>query len=321
MKKRKMIWVATLAAVTVAMASCLDSNGSSDYDKVEPVRPGIVIYNAAQSQNIASMQPADIALRLAFLRAEAEKQGKLDDMSSVTVANVGNVKNLLFGIGTRITEDAEDPGTYVIQYNNGGGQRPYDSFTRSGSVRVRTNDVALENTDASNRWSVTLESQKLTVTGGNTVTITTTGDTYIYRTDAAYEIGFNHAVSFIDEARKASWTGTFVLTPGKDDGLSFSVLKDASFKVSGSAAGQSFWSFNNVSAAGMSYTVTDGEYNPSRTNSATQIISGKEECRLTSLADYNIAQYPSAEVEIVWNVVGNAITYVVTYNGTSVSFS
>lgn len=302
------------------MASCLNSNGNNDYDKMEPVRPGIVIYNAAQSQNIASMQPADIALRLAFLRAEAEKQGMLDDMSSVTIAGVGNWKNLLFGVGTSITEDTNDPGTYVIQYNNSGGQRPYDSFTRLGSVRVRTNGVALENTDGSNRWTVTLESQKLTVTGGNTVTIATTGDTYIYHTDAAYEIGFNHAAAYIDEARKANWTGTFYLTPGKEDGLSFSALQDASFKVSGSASGQSFWSFNDVTAAGLSYTVTDGEYNPSRTNSATQIISGKEECRLTSPIDYNIAQYPSAEVEIVWTVVGNAITYVVTYNGTSVPF-
>lgn len=311
------MWAGILAALTMGLASCLDSN-KDVYDKVEPVRPGIYIYNAAHSQNEAAMQPADIVLRLAILRAEAEKQGKLDDLTAVTV-NGQNVKTLLFGIYTKISEDESEAGTYVIEYRNSGGQRPYDTFSRTGSVSVKTQGVALEQTDASLRWTASLSSEKLTVTGGSAVTITSTGDTYVYRQNDAYEIGFNNAISEVDR-RKASWSGTFTWTTDKDGGLSFSSLEGASFELDGSARGTSFWTFNGVSSAGMNYSVTDGNYQPSRTGSASQIMGGTEECGLTSPMDYNIADYPSPDVKVVWSVTGNTLSYAVTYNGTTVNF-
>lgn len=311
--------MAASAAVVLMSSSCLDTK-SDAYDRVEPVRPGIYIYNAAHSQNDASMQPADIALRLAILRAEAVKQGKTDELGSV-VLNGLNVKTLLFGMYTRIEEDAAEAGTYVIEYRNSGGQRPYDAYTRSGSVRVKTHGIGLEETDASNRWTVVLESSQLTVSGGSTITIASTGDTYLYRSGDAYAIGFDHAVSFEKNGSpKADWSGTFTLATDRKDGLAFSELAGASFELDGSASGTGFWSFNGTSGAGLRYEVSDGKYQPSFTGSATQIMGGTEICALTSSQDYDPAAYPSPEVQVEWSVVGNTIYYAVTYNGTTVNF-
>lgn len=316
MEKSKLIWT-TAFVVLLGLTSCLDSSKEA-YDRVEPVRPGIYIYNAAHSQNEAAMQPADIGLRLAVLRAEAEKQGKTDDLASVTV-NGQNVKTLLFGMYTKVSEDETEPGTYVIEYRNSGGQRPYDTYSRTGTVRVKTQGVALEQTDASKRWSVSLDSEKLAITGGSSVSIVTTGDTYLYFQDGVCEIGFSNAVSEAD-SRKASWSGTFTLTTEKNEGLSFSALEGASFELDGSARGTSFWTFNGTTAAAMSYTVTDGKFQPSRTGSPSQIMGGTELCSLTSPFDYDIANYPSPEVKVVWSVTGSTLSYAVTYNDITVNF-
>ncbi len=316
MKKNDLIRAAAIAVVTLGLTSCLNSN-KDEYDKVEPVRPGIYIYNAGHSQNEAAMQPADIALRLAILRAEAEKQGQTD-LSAVTVGGQ-NVKTLLFGLFTKIAEDETEAGTYVIEYRSSGGQRPYDTYSRTGTVRVQTQGVALEQTDASKRWTVSLVSDKLTVTGGSSITIASTGDTYLYYQDGACEIGFSNLLSEAD-ARKASWSGTFALTTEKKEGLSFSALEGSSFGLNGSARGTSFWTFNGISGAGMSYSVTDGKYQPSRTGSASKIMGGTERCSLTSPMDYNIADYPSPDVQVEWTVTGNTLSYAVTYNGTTVKF-
>ncbi len=317
MKRNKLIWMAVVAAVALGQTSCLNSD-SDFHDEAAPVRPGIYIYNAAHSQNEAAMQPADVALRLAVLRAEAEKQGKTGDLNSVTVDGQ-NVKTLLFGMYTQIAEDESEAGTYVIEYRNSGGQRPYDIYSRTGTVRVKTQGVALERTDAAKRWSVSLGSEKLAITGGSSVAVLSTGETELYFEGGVCRIGFSNALSEAD-GRKASWSGDFELTTEMKEGLSFSGLKDASFELDGSARGTSFWSFNGTTSAAMSYTVTDGKYQPSRTGSPSTIMGGTELCGLTSPMDYNPADYPSSEVKVVWTVSGNMLSYAVTYNGTTVNF-
>lgn len=308
-----------MLAAMMGVTSCLNSGGETAYDQVKPVAPGINIYNAANSQNAASMQPADIALKLAVLRAEALKQGKMDDWNSVVNENSISVKNLLFGFTTQIAEDEQEPGTYEIRYANAGGQWPYDSYRRQGTIRVRTQGVALEETDENKMWTVSLGSSQFTVTGGRTVTLLSTGETSIYWNGEGYQIEFFNGMSYVNEARKASWNGSFVLTPEVTGSLAFSDLEETSFGFEGQAQGTSFWSFNGTTSAQMSYQVTEGLYNPSEAG-PTQLIGGTETCTLLSMGDYNIAEYPSPEVKVVWNKVGSKISYSITYNDTTVDF-
>ena len=62
MYKLNHMFVAAAAALT--LTGCLKSEGDDLFKKLEPVRPGIAIYNAAHPQNMLSMQSADAALRL-----------------------------------------------------------------------------------------------------------------------------------------------------------------------------------------------------------------------------------------------------------------
>ena len=71
---RKFYLISLAAAAALSLTGCLKSEGNDLFKKLEPVRPGIAIYNAAHPQNVLSMQSADAALRLAMLLAEAEKQ-------------------------------------------------------------------------------------------------------------------------------------------------------------------------------------------------------------------------------------------------------
>lgn len=313
--------VGCVALSMLALTSCLDSNNNTDYDRVEPIAPGISIYNAANSQNIASLQPADVAMRFAILRAEAVKQNKLGDWNNILTENAVGVKNLLFGIGTQISEDEQEPGTFVIQYANGGGQMPYDSYRRLGSVRVRTQGVALEETNEQTKWSVSLASSQLTVSGGRTVTLLSTGETMLYGNgEGGYVIDFFNGISYIEEARKASWNGAFVLTPSVKGTLAFSDLDGASFGFDGESSGTSFWSFNGTTAAKMSYKLVDGQYDLQKAGNVTQLIAGTETCALLSTGDYSVTTYPSPEVEVVWSMSGSRISYTVTYDGNSVGF-
>ena len=65
----------------------------------------------------------------------------------------------------------------LTAYRNSGGQRPYDIYSRPGTVRVKTHGDALERPDATKRWSVSLGPEKLAITGGSSVAVLSTGGT------------------------------------------------------------------------------------------------------------------------------------------------
>lgn len=310
--------IGAVALGAVALTGCLDSTNNGEFEKIEPVRPGLYIYSAASSQNEIAMQPADFALRLSILRAEAVKQGKLADLNTIIVPDAGNVKTLLFGSTTKIT--ADEAGNYEITYAGGGGMPMYDTYARVGSVRVRTGGVALEATDASTRWSVEMVSERMHITGSRNVILTNTGNTSIYRKDAGYEIGFSNVVAYIDNRMMSDWTGAFVWTPAEVGDLSFSAQIDKTFGLNGSADGTSFWSLNNLIPADMSYEVADGKYEPAVAGNR-QIVSGMETCLLTDPEDYNATAYPAPDVKLVWSYAAKRLMYTVHYNGHSVELT
>ena len=137
------------AAAALMLTGCLKSEGDDLFKKLEPVRPGIAIYNAAHPQNMLSMQSADAALRLAMLMAEAEKQAAeaeekgeepgnpldVEYLKKIEVSG-SNLKNLLFGYNTELEKI---PAGFRIIYN--GSKGSYDASNREGSSTVVTTDL------------------------------------------------------------------------------------------------------------------------------------------------------------------------------------
>ncbi|MEG1611833.1 MAG: hypothetical protein RRZ83_04775 [Alistipes sp.] len=315
--KRNFGFMCVMLLAMATLTACLDSDNDANQDRWRPVAPGLQIYNATVSQNHIALQPSDIAIRLAILRAEAAKQGKLDKLDMVVIPNGGNVKMLLFGANTKIT--AEKDG-YLISYVGGGGVNTLDSYARMGDIRIRTHGVGLEQTNATTRWTVELASAKMTFDDRHydKTMMTSTGDTYIYNRGTAYEIGFSGSVAYVRPEYTSDWKGTFIWTPATPADLSFSTLQKSIFKLDGAGSGRSFWTMNGKASANMSYAVTNGKYDPSIAGSA-QIVAGTEVCRLTNPADYNVADYPASDVAVSWSVTNNRLYYTVDYNGFSVS--
>ena len=121
-------WIALLLALPMAMTSCL---GGSDPEP-NPVAPGIAIYNAARVRNQLASVPADAAVRLAMLLAEADKQGLTDNRLDVEVQVDGKpvkVKQLLFSNDAFI---AVNGTKYTLEF------RKSDWYWYEGTVEVET---------------------------------------------------------------------------------------------------------------------------------------------------------------------------------------
>ena len=65
---------ATIALAALAFTSCIKENNT--WKEMRPVQPGMYIYEMTTNQDKLAMRPANAALRLAILLAEAEKQGE-----------------------------------------------------------------------------------------------------------------------------------------------------------------------------------------------------------------------------------------------------
>lgn len=315
MKKKNLLCLAFVAAFA-ALTGCLGSDENPEYEKVKPVEPGLYIYMAAQSQNEAALQPADAALRLAILRAEAAKQGKSDELDYVIVEGAGNVKTLLFGANTRIHKDGDD---FVITYAGSGGSPMFDVYARMGEVRVRTQGVPLDETDEATPWTIVLASQTWSLSADRTVTLTSTGGTKVYRRDAEYAIEFDDGTSYLLKDKPAAWSGRFVWRPADADDLSFSGMKEKALSFTGWGEGHTFWLLDGKTQTRMRYEVEAGEYRPSLAGNR-QLTAGTEVGRLTDPADYSTEAYPAPDVTVKWETTDQRIGYTVTYNGTTVEF-
>lgn len=315
MKKKNLLFLAVVAAAAV-LTGCLGSDDNPEYEKVKPVEPGLYIYMAAQSQNEVALQPADAALRLAILQAEAAKQGKPDELDYVIVEGAGNVKTLLFGANTKIRKEGTD---FVITYAGSGGMPMYDVYARMGEVRVRTLGRMLDQTDETAAWTVALASQTWTVSSDRTVTLTSTGATRVFRRDAGYAIEFDGGTSYLAKDKPAEWSGRFVWRPADADDLSFSAMKEKTIAFSGSGEGRTIWLLDGKTQTRMRYEVEGGEYRPSLAGNR-QLTAGTEVGRLTDPADYSAEAYPVPDVTVEWETTGERIGYSVTYNGTTVEF-
>ena len=104
--------IATIALAALAFTSCIKENDT--WKEMLPVQPGMYIYQLATDQDKLAMRPANAALRLAMLLAEADKQGEdvlSADLKEIVVkkgdASI-KVWETLFGAHTKLERQGEN---------------------------------------------------------------------------------------------------------------------------------------------------------------------------------------------------------------------
>ena len=306
---------ATIALAALAFTSCIKENNT--WKEMLPVQPGMYIYQLTTNQDKLAMRPANAALRLAMLLAEAEKQGEdvlSADLKEIVVkkgdASV-KVWETLFGAQTKLTRQGED---YLITYSDE-AQLP-DGFFMTGSVLVKTNGAkVLHESSYSAPWTVEMQDLKVIAysdTGVRQAFNFDSGETSLYFDGGdSYTIeasSFNIHIDNVDAS--SNWTGSYTLR-AEDSSLAYSLCTGKDFKVDGSASGPTVYSSDVAQSVGMGYDLTNGVYR------GTQIISGTQECRFTSYLEYNTTQFPASTVTYEWSYdsSSNTIYQKIYYNG------
>ncbi len=295
-------WLLACLVLPLALTSCLDTNDDSNEEN--PLYPGYSIYNTTAMQNRLALVPADAALRLAILLAEADAQNRVDNPWDVM--HDGNlVRNQLFSnVGI----------TYTAQ-----GSRRILDFSASaygGKVIVQTNGAkTLDETSSECVWEVSTENFQSVVNFGGNTNITykyanESGRVYLWKEGNTIQIRLNLIAitpQVSTSSLTSSWSGEFELTP-PDISLTYSSCHAKEFKIASGlpASGRSCFTLNSGGSA------TSLEYSIQATYVGTRMSKGTEVCRLT--ANYDPTYYLGTEVKIEWTDATNGT---MTYNGIS----
>ena len=232
---------ATIALAALAFTSCIKENNT--WEEMRPVQRGMYIYQLATDQDKLAMRPANAALRLAMLLAEADKQGEdvlSADLKEIVVkkgdASV-KVWETLFGAHTKLERQGED---YLITYSDE-AQLP-DGFFMAGSVLVKTNGAKVLNQSSySAPWTVEMQNLKVfaysntglrqafNFDGGETSLYFDGGDSYTIEASS-----FSIHLDNVDAS--SNWTGRYTLR-AEDSSLAYSLCSGKDFKVEGGASG------------------------------------------------------------------------------------
>lgn len=306
-----------MVAAALAFTACVDDES---FDKeAQALQPGINIYQGASNQHLFSLAPANGAVRLAMLVAEAARQSAQTG-ETVTIDDVKYdgklLKEVLFGATATVEaveRSAATPYDYRIVYRPT-SQTP-GGYYLDGELHVATNDAPTpDQTDANKAWTVffdDLKAQVRTAYGTSSI-IFTGGETTLCRNaDDTYEVGLQNFVLNVEDIdRFSDWTGSYTLS-FKDPSLAYSLCKGQEVKVTGSAEGPTFYTYSSSNVATqLRYEVHEGLY-----KGGTQIIGGEERCSLTGYADFDSSLYPSREMTMAWSISGNYLVRTVSYNG------
>lgn len=309
--------IATIALAALAFTSCIKENNI--WEEMRPVQPGRHIYQLATNQDKLAMRPANAALRLAMLLAEADKQGEdvlSADLKEIVVkkgdASI-KVWETLFGAHTKLERQGED---YLITYSDE-AQLP-DGFFMAGSVLVKTNGAKVLNQSSySAPWTVEMQDLKVFVysdtgmrqafnfDGGETTLYFDGDDSYIINASS-----FRIHLDNVDASSNWSTIKPYTLR-AEDSSLAYSLCSGKDFKVEGSASGPTVYSSDMTQAVGMGYELTNGVYR------GMQIISGTQECRFLSPLEYDTTKYPASSVTYEWSYDSstNTVFQKIRYNG------
>ena len=283
--------IATIALAALAFTSCIKENDT--WKEMLPVQPAMYIYQLATDQDKLAMRPANAALRLAMLLAEADKQG--EDVLSA------DLKEIVVKKG-----DASIKVWETL----------FDGFFMAGSVLVKTNGAKVLNQSSySAPWTVEMQDLKVfayTNTGLRQAFNFDEGETTLYFDGAdSYIIGASSFRIHLDNVDASSnWTGRYTLR-AEDSSLAYSLCSGKDFKVEGGASGPTLYSSDMTQAVGMGYELINGVYR------GMQIISGTQECRFLSPLEYDTTQFPASSVTYEWSYDSstNTVFQKIRYNG------
>lgn len=309
-----------MAAAAAAMfSSCVGNDNGAE--ELEPIIPGLQLYDYASVQNHIALQPVDMAMRLAVLEAEADKQeastGTRPELESVRVGAT-QLYESFFGEnnGTRI--EKLGGGDYRITFDP---RTITDYYMCRGTMTVKTGGQPLSRSEMTAPWTVEFDPgfQVLLATSsgaGYQAVDLSAGSYSIYRSLSLYRVEMQGAVaSQSGKTIRSSWNGSFSLTPPQGgEALAWSDFAGKNFTVDGSASGDTLFSLDNATPLSMVYQVEAGLYLGS-----LQILGGKETCRLVNGALYT-ETFPSPVVTISWQLYGNyTLRQTVVYNGYTVT--
>ncbi len=320
MKTKWMKWLCLIAVAALGTA-CMDKEVFDE--EQQALQPGLNIYRGAAQQHFFSLAPANGAVRLAMLVAEAARQSQQTG-EEVTIDQVRYdgrlLKELLFGDAKveAVENSGATPYDYRIVYRSTvlapGG------YYLEGELHVATNGAATPaETDENQAWTVFFDNLAAHVRSdyGTTAVKFSGGETSLYRSgDDTYTIGLQNFVLNVEDIdRYSDWTGEYNLTV-KDPTLAYSLCAGEKVTVTGAAEGPTFYTFSSRNVATqLRYEVERGVY-----RGGTQIIGGEERCSLTGASDFDSALYPSREVTVGWALSGNTLLRTVTYNGVTRTF-
>lgn len=332
MKKLFMMLSASLVLFSTACNKDAEAHYFGEY---ADLKPGMAIYNAAATQQLVSLDPAAVAIRLAMLLDEAAEQNLPIEEVQVHISPRDYLlKELLFGreVGIETVEGTEEepaePGLYRITYVHA-APASIDTYRREGSYLIRTHGLSLTESSADMPW-VVMPEELLYLNSGNSDSerfVITGGAIRLHAAGAGiYAIGLDGLkASFeVSERFASAWSGDFFFTTSTTTGtLAYSNHDEDTFALWGEAEGPTFYAFNNSSTTRMRYTV--GESNrlswaPAETRSFTVAKGGTEQCRLTHSEDYQVELYPSSEVTVSRTYAEGEVTRTLSYNGLTMQF-
>ena len=304
-----------LMAATLTLSSCIKEDES--YKKTIPVQPGIRIRNYVSAQNYISMQPINMAIRLAILAAEAEKQHKEGepelDLTKVMVKNV-NIFNELFPSKTTLTK--LDNGDYQLTFKV---ETVTAAYPCEGTMTVRRNGVPqLYDTTGEAGWTVQLGddfSVLMSGTNGYQRVFLSSGQFGLYYNGSgSYALDIKGVQAYYEKSEiKSAWSGEFELTPDADGvKLAASDCMGKVFEYTGSASGPSCYTFNGKEPVSMSYDIEKLTY-----VQFASIRTGEETCAL--VGEYDTSLFPAPNVEVEWLYSGGRSSQIVQYNGSTVT--
>ncbi len=310
-------FLGTLLLAALTFTSCLnEDDNDNSYAKI---LPGMQIYDLATVQNSAAMQPANAAMRLAVLLAEAEKQrtaaGEEYEPTPLDELKVGDkkVQETLFGIGTQV-ELLDNNTSYRVTYPS---SVKMFGFYFSGSLVVNTNGLPLGDTAADTAWSVdTDEFVVISETGSysrRNITFNG-GELLLYNSGSNYTVSASRMdLCYAGSDIHSSWGGSYHLVPDGTLSLAYSDCGGKPFSVRCTMEGGSIHALNGTAATPMCYSLADG----SKYYLGGMLISGRVAAELTASGTYDALSFPSPRVTYTYdyNPKNNTFTVEIEYNG------
>lgn len=295
-----------LLALPLLMSSCLSESKSTP----DPMAPGIAIYSAASMRSQLAMTPANAAMRLAILLAEAEAAGEENPLEYMV--DKQKLKDILFSPNDKIEAVPTSEGMkYTITF-------PYDiQFDYffgyyTGKIVIETNGMNL--TELGADWTVSTEGLQVHVNTGYSTTIFTYNESS--HTELSNQLGNTVNISlenFVLSDSNANrmldnWGGNYTVM-GELKYAAGDVTQ--TYSVNGTAGDRILsWKLSNVHYKGVTINA------PKQVT--TQILDGTFTAAFDIASGYDPEVYPSPEVKVSFS--NNGQNYTVTYNGTSQAY-